>query len=310
MKKNFLTTLLLTALAGGAFAQQDAMFTHYMYNTQAVNPAYCGSRQALTITALHRSQWIGFDGAPLTQTLTLHTPVYNDKIGLGLSVMNDRIGPVNMTSAYVDFAYRLKLSERNDHLAFGLKGGVNMMQGKFATLETDQQGDPTFTNNVQSQVLPNFGFGMYYQATRFYAGISTPKLLENKFDNGSGSLVDNGKEQRHYFLIAGAMLKLNNDFELKPTMFVKATKAAPIEADVTASIFYHQKFWAGAMYRTGDAAGVLIGINAMENLSVGYSFDWSFLNSTLRYNNGSHEIMLRYDLVYRNKYKVKSPRYF
>lgn len=301
--------IIIGILGGSAalHAQQDAMFTHYMYNTQAVNPAYAGSRQALTITALHRSQWVSFPGAPTTQTLTLHTPVRRESIGLGLSVMNDKIGPVSTASMYVDFAYRIKLNERNDRLSFGLKGGFNLRQAKLSTLETEQASDPIF-GNISGQFMPNFGFGAYYQAQRFYLGVSTPKLLQNKYTTISGG--EQGAEQRHYFLIGGAMVKMNTDFEFRPTALVKMTPGAPVEADITAMFIYQQKMQAGVMYRTGDAAGLLIGMNALENLTIGYSFDWSFTNTTFRYNGGSHELMLRYDLVYKNRYKIKSPRYF
>ena len=157
-----LAAFVLFACCGHTLlAQQEAMFTHYMNNTLAVNPAYAGSRDALTITALHRSQWVGFDGAPTTQTVTMHTPLFNNKLGLGLSVVHDQIGPVKTTSAYVDLAYIIKTSEKG-HLAFGLKGGFNFMQANLSTLQLNQQSDAAFQDNIQSKFLPNFGFGIYY----------------------------------------------------------------------------------------------------------------------------------------------------
>lgn len=295
-----------------ANAQQDAMFTHYMYNTLAINPAYAGSRDALTVTALHRSQWVGFDGAPVTQTLTMHTPIFNNKIGLGLSVLNDKIGPVNNTSINADFAYKIHLSNKGI-LAFGLKGGINIMQGDLTSLELDQTGDEAFSQDIESDLLPNFGFGVYYSTEKWYVGFSTPKLLENDFETSSsqgGTKL--ASEQRHYFLIAGTVFNLDQTGNLKlaPTTFVKVTNGAPIQADLTAMFILKDKIEMGAMYRTSDAAGLLLGYNFTEYLRLGYSFDWSFENSTADYNSGSHEIMLRYDFVFKDKSKIRSPRYF
>lgn len=305
-----LVTVVILFCGANTFAQQDAMFTHYMYNTIAVNSGYAGSRDALTITALHRSQWVNFDGAPTTQTLTLHSPLLNGKLGLGLSVVNDRIGPVKNTAAYVDFAYILKTGEKGK-LAFGLKGGINYMQAGLNTLSLDQQSDAAFQDNINSQLLPNFGFGIYYYRPKFYAGISTPKLLENNFKtNTSSGGVNVGSEKRHYFLIAGTVFKLSNSIDLKPTTFVKVTMAAPVEADLTASFIFNKRLLVGGMFRTGDALGVLVGYNITEQFHVGYSFDWSYGLKTFKYNQGSHEIMLSYDFIFADKQKVRSPRYF
>lgn len=306
-----LTAIVVLAFSSQAmFAQQDAMFTHYMYNTLAVNPGYAGSRDALTVTALHRSQWVNFDGAPTTQTLTLHSPLLNNKLGIGLSAVHDEIGPVKNTSAYVDFAYILKTGEKSK-LAFGLKGGINWMQASLNNISLDQSGDVAFQDNINSKLLPNFGFGMYYYRPRFYAGISTPKLLENNFKtNTTSGTTSIASEKRHYFFIAGGVVKLSNSVELKPTTFVKVTTGAPVEADVTASFIFNKRLLVGGMFRTGDALGVLVGFNITEQFHAGYSFDWSYGNKTFKYNQGSHEIMLTYDFIFGDKQKVRSPRYF
>ena len=309
MKNIFITVLIVVASLSG-FAQQDAMFTHYMFNTLSVNPAYAGSRDALTITGLHRSQWVGFDGAPKTQTLTLHTPIFNENIGVGLSVVNDKIGPTNMTAVYADFAYKIKVSEKGK-LSLGLSAGLNIRRNALTDIPLDNANDISFANNEESKLLPNFGFGAYYYTDKFYVGLSTPKLLQNNFKTNEVSGGTNlASENRHYFLIAGAIFNINNDFKIKPTMLVKYTNAAPLEGDVTATLLYKDKVWGGLMYRTGDAAGVLIGVYITPQLAVGYSFDWSFGNKTVKYNAGSHEIMLMYDLVFKDKAKIRSPRYF
>lgn len=311
MKKIIIiVSTLLLGLA--SFAQQDAMFTHYAFNTLAVNPGYAGSRDALTVTGLHRSQWVGFDGAPTTQTITLHSPILNNKLGLGLSILNDAIGPIDQTSFNVDVAYKLPVGEKGK-LAFGLKGGVNLMRGGLSTLALDEQADQAFASNIESDVLPNFGAGIYYSTTKWYVGLSTPKLLENDFKsntvaNGTGA----SSEKRHFFAIAGTVFNLNESgsVKLKPTTFVKVTEGAPIEADLTGMLIFNDKLEVGIMGRTGDALGLLFGYNFTPQLRFGYSFDWSFVNSTGRYNAGSHEVMLRYDFITNGKGRIRSPRYF
>ena len=310
MMKKFLIIAFLVVTASSVFAQQEAMYTHYMYNTLAVNPAYAGTRGALTVTALHRSQWVGFEGAPLTQTLTLHTPLRNRKIGLGLSIINDVIGPDRNTGFYVDYSYKLKISKKAK-LALGLKAGVSVLKSNLTSVSTTESDDPVFKNDVQSQVLPNFGFGMYYYTDNYYVGISIPRLLENNYSensiSGSGDVLSGGK---HYYFIAGAAMNLNDDFQLRPTMLVKMSSSAPIEVDLTALFVYQNRFSLGIMGRTGDAVGLLVGVNVWQQLEIGYSFDWSFTNETQVYNNGSHEIFIRYDFVYKTTTKIHSPRYF
>lgn len=298
------TTLLVSCIG---YSQQDAMYTHYSFNTLAVNPAYAGSRDVITVTGLHRSQWVGFDGAPTTQTLTIHSPIFTESLGFGASLVNDKIGPIKQTSFYIDLSYRINLSSKTK-LSFGLKGGGNLMQGDLESLETTSANDQAFIN-VENKFMPNAGVGLYLSNEKWYAGVSTPKLLENNLvaNSAVGSL---NKESRHYFLIAGFVTKLSNNIKLKPTTFVKATEAAPIEADITAMLIFQDKLELGLMARTGDAVGALIGFNFNSQFRAGYSFDWSFQNTTGLYNSGSHEIMLRYDIVNLKKDKIRSPRYF
>jgi type IX secretion system PorP/SprF family membrane protein len=292
-------------------AQQAPMYTHYMYNTLSINPAYAGSRDAITLTALHRSQWVGFSGAPMIQTLTLHAPLRNQHIGLGLSVINDKIGPTNNTSVFADFAYIMKLNEKTK-LALGVSAGMNIFQADLSNLELDQQTDPVFINNINHRITPNFGVGAYLYRERFYAGVSVPNLLQNSYSvinlpDGSNLI---GKEKRHYFLIAGAMFKVSPNVEFKPTTLIKVAPAAPIQADLTASFVFMDKFLVGAMFRTGDAFGALVGLDITEQFHMGYSFDWSYGVKTSRYNYGSHELVLRYDFLCPGKKQIHSPRNF
>ncbi len=303
--------LLLVLGSIATKAQQVPMYTHYMNNTLVVNPGYAGSREALTVTALHRSQWVDFKGAPVTQTLTLHAPIYNDHIGLGLAVLNDKIGPTNTTAINGSFAYRMQLTPKAK-LALGLSAGVNILQANLSSIELDNQNDPLFQNNVKNRVTPAIGFGAYYSRERFYAGISTPDLLQNTYSvaNQSNEASFVGKEKRHYFVIAGTVLNLSNKLAFKPTTLIKITPAAPVQVDLTGSFIINKKLLLGAMYRTGDAFGALIGYDFTEQLQVGYSYDWSYGLKTGTYNNGSHELMLRYDFVFFDKRQVHSPRHF
>jgi len=309
--KKISTGLILTFWSFTINAQQAPMYTHYMYNTLSVNPGYAGSRDALTITALHRSQWVDFKGAPITQTLTIHTPLQNEHIGIGLSLLNDKIGASNITSVFANFAYIMKLNKKSK-LALGLSAGANIFQATLSSLNLDQQFDPVFQSDISNKVIPNFGFGAYYSRERFYAGISAPNLIENNYsvirpDNGAKLI---GKEQRHYFLIAGTLIKISDNLDFKPTTLVKVTTGAPIQGDVTASFIIMKKLLVGAMYRTGDAFGGLIGVDVAEQFHIGYSYDWSFGLQTAKYNKGSHEIVLRYDFIYSSKKQIHSPRYF
>jgi len=308
-KITFVLALILVTLS--VKAQQTPMYTHYMYNTLMVNPAYAGSRDALTITALNRSQWVDFGGAPVTQTLSMHTPLRSEHIGLGLSILNDKIGPTNNTSVFADFAFIMKLTNKSK-LSLGLSAGANIFRANLNSLELTEQNDPVFANNINNLVTPNFGFGAYYSRERFYAGISVPNLIENSYSeisqaNGN-TLI--GKAQRHYFFIAGALFNLSPNLALKPTTLVKVTNGAPVQADLTASFIIMNKFLLGGMIRTGDAVGALVGLDITDQFHLGYSFDWSYGLKTGKYNNGSHELVLRYDFIFHSKKQIHSPRYF
>ncbi|MBA4239501.1 MAG: hypothetical protein C0448_02155 [Sphingobacteriaceae bacterium] len=309
--KKIIIPLILILNFGFIKAQQDPMYTHYMYNTLVINPAYAGSRDALTVTALHRSQWVNFKGAPMVQTLSLHSPLRNEHIGIGLSVSNDKIGPTNNTSAVLDFAYIMKLNKKSK-LALGLSAGANMFQANLSSVQLDQQADPSFQNDVNNRFTPNFGFGAYYSRERFYAGVSVPKILENKYSDLNLSAGNNpaGMEQRHYYFIAGSMIKISDNLDFKPTTFVKVTPAAPIQADVTAAFVIKKKVLLGVMYRTGDAVGALIGLDLTEQFHIGYSYDYSYGLQTFKYHQGSHEIMLRYDFIFSSKKQIRTPRFF
>ncbi len=210
----FLLAFAIVFFSGRSLkAQQDAGYSHYMYNTLAINPAYAGSRNSLSITALHRSQWVGFDGAPSTETLTTHLPVLKNHAGVGLSIVSDRIGYVNSNSAFADFSYRLKI-DKTQNIFFGMKFGVNFRQAKFTQIELDNPADPDFAFDYKSSWLPNVGLGAYYVNSKFYAGISVPKLIENDLEPISAVQSSKSGEHRHFYLISGYLVfvrkRINN----------------------------------------------------------------------------------------------------
>jgi type IX secretion system PorP/SprF family membrane protein len=298
-----LTFLILIPRALIINAQQAPLYTHYMENTLVVNPAYAGNRDILTVTALHRSQWVGFKGAPVTETLTAHTPLKNEHLGVGLSIMNDKIGPLNNTSLFLYYSYILKLNNESK-MAFGLSAGMNIYNADLSSVQLDAQNDPAFQNNINNHVTPNFGFGTYYSRKRFYAGFSIPDLLKNNYLSVNQADMNTvvGREQRNYFLIAGTMFDLADNLVFKPSTLIKLTKAAPIQVDLTASFVIVRKLLVGVMYRTGDSFGCLIGFDFNNNLSLGYSYDWSYGIKSYRYNQGSHELFLRYSVrIFKKK---------
>lgn len=298
--------VLLTVYVTKVYAQQDPMFTQYMFNTLSVNPAYAGSADRLSAVALHRSQWVNFQGAPTTQTITVHSPLRKENISIGGSIVNDAHGPVKQTGFYLDASYRIFMGSKR--LAFGLKAGTNLFTANLLDLNPFIEDDNTFNANISSKMLPNFGFGMMYYSKRFYVGASVPKLLSNKLIDGDLPDFVNNKEKQHAFLIAGAVFDISYYTKFKPTILIKAVSGAPIGAEVTGQFLFYEKLWAGLMYRWQDAAGVLLQYEINNRFKIGYAFDYT-LSDIRRYSDGTHEVMLGFDLIKGYPGDI-SPRYF
>lgn len=306
MRKGLIALTVLALLAGTCRGQQDPMYSQYMFNTLAFNPAYAGSADVFTIMALSRHQWVGFSGAPSTQTILAHSPLKAKNIALGFSAMNDKIGATHQTSAYFDFAYRIRTGE-DTRLSFGLKGGLNIYQADLANLTTVEANDPANVN-VSGQLLPNFGFGMFWHSPRYYIGLSAPKLLENELDAVSGAVLVTTSEARHYFLIAGYVFDIGRDFKFKPSFMFRTVEGAPMSLDVNANFLLRERIWFGAMYRVGNSFGLMGQYQINDQFRAGYAFDLT-TTRLAAYNAGTHEIMLSYDLRFL-KGKTISPRYF
>lgn len=304
--------MFLVCSFGVAIAQQDAQYTQYMYNTQVVNPAYAGSRGVFSIAALYRSQWTGVDGAPTTQTLSLNTPVSNN-LGLGLSVVNDEIGNGTSQNTYfdADFSYTVPVSNMAK-LSFGIKAGGHLLDINLSKL---RNYNPTVLSNQETYIdkkfSPNFGAGIYYHTDIFYVGLSVPNFLETEhFETAAGSSSYLVQRKMAYYLITGLVFDLNYHFKFKPTLLVKATGGAPLQADVSANFLYNNKFSFGLAYRWDAAVSALIGFQVSDRFMLGMAYDreTSELGGT-QFNDGSFEFFLRFELKSRHR-KVQNARFF
>jgi len=303
--------LLLISKAGKA--QYDALFTQYMFNEMFVNPAYAGSKEAMSATLLHRQQWVNFPGRPITTSFSLHGPLMNNKMGLGISVLNESIGVLNRNLLYASYAYRIKTSE-NGRLAFGLMGGLETQSNKFSSLKVSGDGvsDPQFASNNASFQAPNFGAGIYYNTKSFYAGLSIPRMIDNEVKfNGSGADVKTTKvdvSKFTYYITAGNVFKLNEDLKLKANGMLKVVQNAPLQFDLGANLLIKDLIWAGLSYRSGSAISAILGIQVSKQFLVSYSYDYG-LNKIQSYSQGSHEIVLNYLFSFKGR-KITTPRYF
>jgi type IX secretion system PorP/SprF family membrane protein len=307
-KSSIFFTFLLTA-SMQVFAQQDALFSQYMFNMMLVNPAYTGSRDVISLNALYRKQWVSVPGAPETMTFSADSPLKNEKMGVGLTVFNDRIGIVNNTGFYANYAYRVRLSN-NSTLSAGISAGLTNYRADLGSvLLTNEVGatpDVAFGSNV-NKMLPNVGLGLFYNNDKFYAGLSLPHVLNNKLDNDAGV---SARQYRHGFAMAGYVFDLNNDLKLKPSALLKFVSGAPIQLDLNANLWLYEKFGFGLSYRSLDAPVFMVEAQVLPQLRFGYAFDYSLaIKPANGFGRSSHELMLRYEFGY-DKGKVLTPRYF
>lgn len=291
-----------------AIAQQEAMYSQYMFNTLAINPAYAGSRNVTSATALYRSQWVGIQGAPTTATFSIDAPIDNKKIGLGLQVFNDRLGITNTTGAFGSYAFRIPMGK--GILAMGLQAGASQYRADFTSvnLGSDNTPDQAFSTNV-NKTLVDFGVGLYYSTDKFYLGLSSPQLLNNQLHNFT---VQNNNsfdgQAMHLFLATGYVFPLNDDLHLKPSVLIKYVKGAPIEGDLNATLWIRDILGIGAQYRTEADISGMVEFQVSPQIRLGYSYDRS-TTPLVQFNSGSHEIMIRYEFG-STKGKILSPRYF
>jgi len=317
IKSNIIQVLvILVIIASGltSKAQQDPMYTQYMFNTQTINPAYAGTWESFSFMVLGRQQWAGLEGAPQTYTFSMQAPLKNERVALGLNLISDVVGLEKRFYMFGDYSYLLPINE-GMKLRLGLKGGFTSYTNNLSEYETNAPGsgivDPSFQGDIDGKLAPNFGIGGFLYGKKYYAGFSIPKILSNDFGNNYNNLSVNA-EMRHYFLMAGLIFDLGENVKFKPTMLTKATfsseTGAPVELDLTANFLLKEKFWLGVMYRTGDSFGFIAQFIIDKKLRIGYSYDYTTTNLQ-NFHSGSHEIMVSYEMRFL-KEMFASPRYF
>lgn len=318
MNKSLLIILLFLGLSFNLKAQQDAQYTQYIYNTISINPAYAGNRGTFSITGLYRTQWVGLEGAPETSSLNFHAPVGKKRVGLGFSVVNDRLGEgvTERTNFDLAFSYTIPLS-RKRKLSLGLKAGGQLFNVDFTLLNQFTE-ELTFENNIDNRFTPNIGAGIYYHfSNKWYLGFSIPNILQSEHFENENTLVAGGdrtsfiaRDRAHYFLMTGYIFELNYAWDFKPTALFRAVRGAPLQLDMSANFLFKKKLLLATSYRFGAAVSASVGFQITRGMLLGLSYDREIteLGNTL-FNSGSFEVFLRFDLFKTNKRQV-SPRFF
>jgi len=291
------------------FAQQDALFSQYMFNKLAVNPGYAGSRELLSADLIYRHQWVNIEGAPKTVSFALHSPLNNPHLALGFNLSNDKIGPLSNTSAMATFAYRILFPKSK--LSFGLQAGVKSSDVLWSKFNVKDAGESFMEmgNQVEKKVIPDANFGVYYYSDRFYAGVSARQLLQNQSLLSTDQVGNTqfSKLATHFFAMTGAAFPLNDNVVFRPSLLAKFVNNAPPQLDLNASFLFANTLWVGASYRTEKAIALITEVNIAQNLRIGYSYD-IWMNELQSFNNGSHEIRISFDFNVGKR--ILTPRYF
>lgn len=286
-------------------AQQEPGYTQYMYNTMTVNSAYAGSTGSLDAILLHRSQWIGVDGAPQTQAFNIHSPLRNENVGLGLSIVHDKLGPSSELYFDGNFSYTIALSQ-NTKLAFGLKAGIRSMNVDWTKGRYHNPIDVLLNNNINNKINPSLGAGLFLHTEKWYLGVSVPNFMKYKYyDDIQESVVSN---MLHYYLMGGYVFDLSDNLKFKPAFLVRYVNGGSLMGEVSANFLIQEKFTIGASYRWDDSVSALAGFQVTDSFFIGYAYDYS-TSALNKYNDGSHEFILRYQLQKKSN-QIKSPRFF
>lgn len=298
-------SLLLIGCFQTMQAQQDPQYTQYMYNTNMINPAYAGSRGTLNVFGMYRTQWVGLDGAPKTANVSVSTPLGESGLGLGVNFTNDRIGAMDENNISVDLAYAIDLNA-DYKLAFGLKGTANLLSVDYTKLNIHNPTDPVSQENLNNKFNPNIGAGVYLYSDKAYVGLSVPNFLTtDRYDDND---ITTMRQKMHFYLMGGYVFDVSENLLIKPAALVKAVSGAPLQVDLTANFLFYDKFTLGGAYRWDASVSALAGFQVNENLFVGYSYDFE-TTALQRYNSGSHEIFLRFELFNRRS-TINAPRFF
>ena len=306
ISKGICVLVAMVCLQSLAHAQQDPQYSQYMFNTLAINPAYAGSRDVLSVTMLHRRQWTSVAGAPKSTTISADLPLLNEKVGLGMLVYNDQIGVLQNNAVYFSYAQRIRLS-RAGTLCLGLTGGGSFFTADLNSVSTTTPGDNAFATNINNKLKPNIGAGVYYTTDRWYLGGSMPRVFTNSL--GTTTLAKEASEFRHYFIMAGFVSHLNAVMVLKPSFIGKAVSGAPLQVDLNLNLWFYDKISIGGSYRTGDAVLGMLELIPAQGWRLGYAYDFTISGLGNNLTSGSHEVMLRYEFASATS-KILSPRYF
>lgn len=302
-----LLCLVLNTIMG--YAQQDSQFTQYMYNTVTINPAYTASREALSIFAMHRAQWVGLDGAPSTSMVSLSTPIKGRKLGLGVLLSNDKVGPSENNVIETNFSYTIPTSP-NYQFSFGLKASIGFLNVDFSKLDQYNPSDYAFQDDINNSFSPNIGVGAYFYSDNSYYGISIPRILETTYYNkyADAGSVSTNVEKPSIYLIAGKVYDFGNGIKLKPSVLAKYVSGTPLAVDLSGNVLFGEVFTLGLAYRWNAAVSALAGFQVSSKWFIGYSYDMATTEVT-NFSYGSHEIFLRFELFKKHE-GVTSPRFF
>lgn len=298
---------LFVLLSCQSFAQQDAIYSQYMFNPFAINPAYAGSRNSYSAVLLHRSQWVSMPGAPVTQSFALHAPAGKSGIAWGVNFAHDQIGPTRNILAAATGAYIIRFKESK--LSFGLRGGIYNTVLNRDQLNFKDENDQLDIGGKESAMVPSFDFGIYYYMTKFYAGLSVNHLTRHTFDfdDYDDTVVTNMALRRHFMLNVGYVWELKKNFILKPSFMLKAVPAAPVNVDFNLSALIYKRFWLGLSFRNNTNIVFMTEINITDFMRIGYAYDHNY-DKLGNYNKGSHEVFLGFDFNLKNQQTI-SPRY-
>ncbi len=304
--EHLILTWCAVLIAAVTFGQHTPLTTQYLFNGLLINPAYAGSREALTSTLSYRRQWVGFEGAPTTQVLSIHSPLNAKKIALGLVVHNDRIGVSRETGVMSNYAYRMRLG--NGKLALGLGVGLKMMQADWTAVRIVTPGDVEFATDSRGVLEPTFSTGAYFSNSRWFAGLSLPYFLGQRHDIGNERWeINNSVGEFQPMLTGGYLVDLDSDIKLKPSVLVRKAGSGDLQADLNLNMIWKGRFWLGASYRTDDAVCLSLQVMPNKQFTVGYSYDMA-TSAISGYQHGSHEVMLQYEFGF--EVKAKDPRFF
>ncbi|CAN5296699.1 type IX secretion system membrane protein PorP/SprF [soil metagenome] len=312
MKKVIIRICFIAAIqmivSSGLLAQQEAMYSQYMFNGLVLNPAYAGSTDNLTASALYRRQWLAMEGAPVTQTLSVQSPIKNKKVGLGLTIINDKIAITKNLGVNGAYSYRI-LNNKGGAFSMGLQTGINHLYANYNDVALNPQNNPdnNFTD-VQSFLIFNFGTGIYYNTDKFYAGLSVPYLYRAKITGLEETTISDPHFYRHYFLTSGYVFDVNDVLKVKPSALLKVAEGAPLQIDLNTNVWFYDVLGLGVSYRSRDAIVGMLEFQVSRQFRFSYAYDHP-VTKLARVTSGSHEVMLRFDMVSPNT-KYISPRYF